>query len=143
MGMTLQNKQRKVRFDLAWLRRAADVALGKCVAQSGDGQFGLRKLHGVEVTVVSDAMIARVHFEFMAMPDPTDVITFDHGEIVVSAETAVRCAKEHGHSVEEELVLYVIHGLLHLNGFDDRAPAARRKMFRVQDRIWREVCAAM
>jgi probable rRNA maturation factor len=76
------------------------------------------------------------------VPGATDVITFEHGEIVVSADTAKRCAAEHGHGVTEELALYVIHGLLHLNGYDDIAPRDRAKMHRVQDRIWRRILAA-
>ena len=139
MEISVMNKQRKVRFDLAWLRRAADAALAECVLHTGDGNFSLQKLPLVDVAVVSDATIARVHVEFMAIPGATDVITFDHGEIVVSAETALACAKEHRHSVEHELALYIIHGLLHLNGFDDTTPAAKKKMFRVQDRVWRRV----
>lgn len=139
MEISVMNRQRKVRFDLAWLRRAANAALAECVLHSDDGRFALRQLPMVDVAVVSDAVIARVHQEFMGVPGATDVITFDHGEIVVSAETALACAKEHRHSVEQELALYVIHGLLHLNGFDDTTPAAKKKMFRVQDRVWRRV----
>ncbi len=139
MEISVMNKQRKVRFDLAWLRRAADAAFAECVLHSGDGKFSLQKLPLVDVAVVSDATIARVHVEFMAIPGATDVITFDHGEIVVSAETALACAKEHRHSVEHELALYIIHGLLHLNGFDDTNASAKKKMFRVQDRVWQRV----
>jgi probable rRNA maturation factor len=139
MEIAVANNQRRVRFDLAWLRRAAESALGPCAASPGDGRFALRALEFVEVAVVSDEAIARVHVRFMGVPGATDVITFDHGEIVVSAATAQRAAREHGHCVEHELALYVIHGLLHLNGHDDRASTARRRMFRVQERIWRRV----
>lgn len=139
MEISVMNKQRKVRFDLAWLRRAADAALAECILHSGDENFSLQKLPLVDVAVVSDTTIARVHVEFMAIPGATDVITFDHGEIVVSAETALACAKEHRHSVEHELALYIIHGLLHLNGFDDTSASAKKKMFRVQDRVWQRV----
>jgi probable rRNA maturation factor len=97
----------------------------------------LRALDEVEVAVVSDAVIARVHRDFMDIPGVTDVITFDHGEIVVSAQTAARCAVEHGHSVDAELALYIVHGLLHLNGYDDMTPEARKVMHAVQNRIWR------
>lgn len=139
MEISVMNKQRKVRFDLAWLRRAANVALAECVLHSGDGKFPLRQLPMIDVAVVSDATIARVHVEFMAIPGATDVITFEHGEIVVSAGTALACAKVRRHSLEHELALYVIHGLLHLNGFDDTTPAAKKKMFRVQERVWKLV----
>ena len=135
----LINRQRRVRFDVEWLRRFAAMALAECVRHSGDGLFELKRLPAVEVAVVSDAVIAGVHEEFMGVPGATDVITFAHGEIVLSADTAKRCAAEHGHHVAEELALYVVHGLLHLNGFDDREPRDRARMQRVQNRIWRSL----
>ena len=141
MQIDLVNRQRRVRFDVERLRRLAGLSLAECVRHSGDARFALKKLPLVEVAVVSDAVIARVHQEFMEVPGATDVITFEHGEIVVSADTAMRSATEHGHGVVEELALYVTHGLLHLNGCDDIAPRDRVKMHRVQDRIWRRVLA--
>ena len=139
MQITLTNRQRRVRLDLVPLRALASAALLECVRQSGDGLFALARMPLVEVAVISDPAIARVHRRFMDIPGATDVITFGHGEIVVSADTAARCAAERGHSPVEELALYIVHGLLHLNGFDDRDSAARRRMHRVQDRIWRKI----
>ncbi len=140
--IVLINRQRRVRLDVERLRRLAEASLAPCVRHSGDARFALKKLPLVEVAVVSDAVIARVHREFMDVPGATDVITFDHGEIVVSADTARRCAAEHGHGVIEELALYIVHGLLHLNGYDDLSPRDRARMHRVQDRIWRGIVAA-
>ncbi len=139
MEISISNRQRTVRFDLAWLRKCGAAALEACLPLSGDGRFALRELLEIEIAVVSDAVIARVHADFMGIAGATDVITFDHGEIVVSAQTAARCAVEHGHSVDEELALYVVHGLLHLNGFDDMTPVARKAMHSVQNRVWREL----
>lgn len=133
------NRQRRVRVSLAWLRRFAAEALGACLPESEDGKFALRELPEIDVAIVSDAVIARVHVDFMDIPGATDVITFDHGEIVISAETAAMYAKEHGHSVDEELALYIVHGLLHLNGFDDLEPKAHQRMHEVQNRIWAAV----
>lgn len=137
MEISIFNRQRTVRFDLAGLRKFGEAALEACLPLSGDGRFALRKLSEVEVAVVSDAVIARVHVDFMGIEGATDVITFDHGEIVVSAQTAARCAAEHGHSVDEELALYLVHGLLHLNGYDDMTPGTRKGMHAVQNRVWR------
>ena len=143
MQITLANRQRRVRFDVKRLRELAAASLAECVLHSGDGLFALKQIPEIEVAVVSDAVIARVHVEFMDVPGATDVITFDHGEIVVSADTARVQAAEHGHGVVGELALYIIHGLLHLNGYDDIAPRDRAKMHRVQDRIWRRVLAGV
>ena len=82
----------------------------------------------VVVALVDDKTIAEVHGRYMDDPTPTDVISFPHGEIVVSAETALREAEARGISPLHELVLYVVHGSLHLAGYDDRTPKALAKM---------------
>jgi probable rRNA maturation factor len=139
MDIVVNNRQRRVPVKLLWLRQVAKAALAECVHHSDDGLFALKQADVVEVAVVSDEVISRVHEDFMGIPGATDVITFDHGEIVVSAETAQIYAKEHSHSVDEELALYIVHGLLHLNGYDDTTPAAKKRMFCVQDRIWKKL----
>jgi probable rRNA maturation factor len=139
MEISVMNRQRRVRVNLPWLRKFAQAALPECMRESGDGLFALKQSPSVEVAIVTDAAIARVHEDFMDIPGATDVITFEHGEIVASAETAARYAEEHGHSVDEEIALYIVHGLLHLNGHDDLEPRAKKRMHAVQDRIWAAV----
>ncbi|MES2568484.1 MAG: rRNA maturation RNase YbeY [Verrucomicrobiota bacterium] len=136
--LTIQNRQRTVRFQLPWLRRIGVLALERCREHSADGKFALKALPEVEVAIVSDKVIARVHMEFMEIPGATDVITFEHGEIVISAETARENAALYAHSVEEELALYTVHGLLHLNGFEDSTSRDAKRMHSVQNRILRE-----
>jgi probable rRNA maturation factor len=63
------------------------------------------------------------------------VITFQHGEIFVSTETARRQARHFGTSREHELRLYIAHGLLHLRGFDDKTAAGAREMKCVQEKL--------
>jgi probable rRNA maturation factor len=133
--ITIFNRQRRVRFDLGWLRRCAAAAVAPCFAARSGTTVEIPA--EVEVSIVSDRVIARVHRDFMGLPDPTDVITFQHGEIVASADTAQARAAELGHSVEAELSLYIVHGLLHLNGFDDASPRDAARMRKVQHRIWR------
>jgi len=90
----------------------------------------------VEVALVSDARLAGIHARFLGDPAPTDVISFDlegaeggpAGEIYVSVDRAVRVARERGEEVASELRLYLVHGALHLCGFDDRTAAERRRM---------------
>ena len=140
MELSLHNRQRKVRFDLEWLREIAPAAAeAVCFSNPSEALIGYPALAElpveVEVTFVSDATIADVHRRFMNIPGPTDVITFDHGEIVISAETALENSKIHGKPLDEELALYLIHGLLHLRGFDDKEPQAAAAMSREQERI--------
>ena len=137
MKILVQNRQRALRVDLAWLRAFACAALPKCRELSDDRRFALKRLDEVSVAIVSDRTIARVHVEFMGIAGATDVITFEHGEIVMSAQTAALYAAEHGHRVEEELALYTVHGLLHLNGFEDATSRAAARMQRVQTRVWK------
>lgn len=61
------------------------------------------------------------------------------GEVVVSVETAKRRAPEFGNRWEEELLLYVSHGMLHLMGWRDATPREREKMHRREKEILRKV----
>ncbi len=134
----LYNRQRTVRFDLPWLRRFAPLALAECEGETAPGA-PLESLAEIEVTFVSDRGIAGVHSRFMNIPGATDVLTFEHGEIVISAPTAARYALEYAHPLEHELGLYIIHGLLHLAGHDDRAEPAAARMKERQEAILRRV----
>ncbi len=142
-AIAVVNRQRTHRLDLAWLRRFATLALEKCRELSDDGRFALKNLDEISVAIVSDRVIARVHEDFMRIPGATDVITFDYGEIVMSAQTARRYATEHGHPVEEELALYTVHGLLHLNGFEDATSRAAGRMQKVQTRVLKQCLAQL
>lgn len=135
MNISVHNRQRGVRVRLPWLRRFASLALLKCQDHSDDGRFALRRLPEVEVAIVSDRVIADVHRRFMDIPGATDVITFEHGEIVMSAQTAALYARDYSHSVDVELALYIIHGLLHLNGYEDATKSDAARMHRVQQRL--------
>ena len=134
-GIEVYNRQRRVRVPLEWLRQSAATALRFCRRQCRDGGFALHGIPEVEVSLVSDRTIARVHRDFLAVPGATDVITFAHGELVVSADTALANSWEHRTALGSELLLYMIHGMLHLNGFTDELPAEARRMRRVQERI--------
>ena len=106
-----------------------------CLERPGQRQPVLAVLPEVEAVLVSDRVIARIHRRFMNIPGATDVITFEHGELVVSATTASRQARELGEAIERELLRYIVHGLLHLNGHEDAAAADAAKMWRAQEEI--------
>lgn len=88
------------------------------------------------VALIDDAHIRRLNRQFLQEDESTDVLSFPmgrvgqriEGEIVVSAERAVAVAEQYGWKPEEELLLYIIHGALHLAGFDDTDPTQRRRM---------------
>lgn len=134
-GIQIFNRQRLVRFDLAWLRQFASAALHDLEEAGLRAGQPLAALEEVEASVVSDRTIAAVHWKFMKISGPADVITFAHGEIVIGAQTAARQAREYGHPLEHELGLYVIHGLLHLNGYDDNTAPERAAMEEAQSSL--------
>jgi len=98
----------------------------------------------ISILLVDDRRMAKLHTQWLGIPGPTDVITFDlsesgsagpraaraglQGDIVVSAETARRTGRQLGSTPRQELILYLLHGLLHLTGHDDILPADRRAM---------------
>ena len=92
----------------------------------------------VSVAVVDDPAIHRLNREFLQHDYPTDVLSFLleregdqlEGEVIVSSDTAVRSAAQYGWTPENELLLYVIHGTLHLVGYDDLQPELLAEMRR-------------
>ena len=139
MSITIINRQRAVRIDLVPLREFAAAALIECLKLQKRKLGSLADLPEITVVLVSDGRIAEIHRQFMNDPAPTDVITFDHGEIVISAQTARRQARQFGTSLVHELRLYLVHGLLHLSGFDDKMRQGAAEMKRVQERVVRRV----
>jgi probable rRNA maturation factor len=90
----------------------------------------------IGVAVVDDPTIANLHQRYLDDPSPTDVLSFVleaspkyiEGEIVVSADTALASAPDYHWPAADELLLYVIHGALHLVGYDDTTPKKRSIM---------------
>ena len=104
----------------------------------------------VRVRVVEDAVMAAAHEGFAGVPGTTDVLTFDLAEpglggaggsdildvdILVCVDEAARQGAARGHAVERELLLYIVHGVLHCLGHDDHDPAAAARMHAEEDRV--------
>ena len=140
MKVAIANRQRLVPLDRKALRAL-------CVS--------VLRAHGVEADLslcyVADAAIRALNQRYLGRDEPTDVLAFpledggsetrdSHqfpderllGEIVVSAEKALAEAKRRRIPVARELALYTAHGVLHLLGYDDHAPADRRRMRRAE-----------
>jgi probable rRNA maturation factor len=95
----------------------------------------------LSLVFLTDPALARLHADFLGDPAPTDVITFAGdpaaglaGEICVSADAAVGQVRSHRRDFSTELTLYIVHGWLHLAGYDDLQPAAKRIMRRAEAR---------
>ena len=130
--IVILNRQRKVALDRAGLEEFARLVLPLC---AGEGGAALTTCDEVDVVLVSDRRISELHRRFMQIEGPTDVITFQHGEIFISVETAQRQARLRHTSLANELQLYLVHGLLHLQGFDDHRQNDRERMVALQERI--------
>src|SRR6201987_215682 len=87
------------------------------------------------VVLVSDRKVSAIHQQFMGIAGATDVITFQHGEVLISVETAARQATEYESDLLPELRLYIAHGLLHLAGYDDHSEAGFREMAKLQNEL--------
>lgn len=128
------------------------IKLAICRVLSEEGAKKAR----ISVAIVGDAEMHHLNRQFLGHDYPTDVISFRlntpneiepdpdddsspdltdssqtlDGELIVSVETAMREASAHGWSPEAEMLLYVVHGLLHLCGYDDLTDEARPVMRR-------------
>ncbi|MFT5905376.1 MAG: putative rRNA maturation factor [Cryomorphaceae bacterium] len=122
--------------------RCGKLALPLAIEHPAHGGGVLADLDEVEISIVSDEVIAQVHQDFMDIPGATDVITFEHGEIVISAQTARAYAAHYENSFEKELMLYIIHGLLHLAGHEDADSEERELMEAIQVQILEQVWIA-
>lgn len=132
--ISVHNRQRKIALALGELGQFAERALRLCLRERSR-HSGLTNLVEIQVIFLSDRRMSALHRRFMGIAGPTDVITFQHGEIFISAETARRQARALQTSLAHELRLYLVHGLLHLHGFDDHAPASRRRMGAIQEKV--------
>lgn len=117
-----------------------DPALAAVLEQApGPSGSLLAGLDEIEISILSDPELGRQHELFLGDPSPTDVITFQHGELLLSADTAAREATQRKHSVERELLLYAVHGFLHLHGYDDHSEPDQQRMDALQDQIMRRI----
>jgi len=96
----------------------------------------------LEIVVVDDPTIQRMHAEYLNDPEPTDIITFNvgdnlaiEGEIYISKDTALEQAKFYRVAFEVEVLRLIAHGLLHLKGFDDQDELSQKLMHQQEDFI--------
>jgi probable rRNA maturation factor len=135
--ISVRNLQRKIPLDIHKLQWFATKAVRHCLPLRKGKRTELATLREIFVWLISDCRMSQLHRQFLGEQGPTDVLTFQHGEIFISVEMAKRNARVFTTSLMRELQLYIVHGLLHLNGFDDQTPADARKMQRAQKKILR------
>jgi probable rRNA maturation factor len=116
---------------------AADVDVERLEAAVRTALLGTMFEEGmISVAIVDDPTIHELNRQYLQHDYPTDVLSFTLesdpprlvGEIIASVDTAAELAVEAGWSAAEELVLYIVHGMLHLAGYEDKTPDAGAKM---------------
>lgn len=135
--VTIRNKQRRYQVNS---RRLRDLAVA--VAEVLD----LKEID-LGIFVVGELEMTRLNESFLQHAGCTDVITFDYndasspdlvaGEVFICLEEAARQATRFRVPLQQEALRYVMHGILHLCGYDDLTPAKRRKMKQVENRLVR------
>lgn len=132
----IRDEQELLQFD-ADLARAA---IRRALAQGGVTRAS------VSVAIVDDRAIHELNRKFLNHDEPTDVLSFVleksadglDGEIIASAETAIRQAPRFLLNPPEELVLYLVHGALHLSGYDDHTSLQCKEMRRMESIVLAE-----
>lgn len=146
--VTLVDKNLQVRVDKRWLRRLVKQSLA---------------LHGIDaevelsLVISDDVAVRELNRRYRGIDQPTDVLSFalhsddvcrtraafvmppgdvvDLGEVIISYPRAAKQAAERNCSVEDELALLVVHGVLHLLGYDHDKPAREREMRALEQKV--------
>ena len=143
LGLTIRNRQRTRAVQVRHLRQIVVYLLSE-----------LQEIEQVElgITLVAAPQMTHLNRSFLQHEGSTDVITFDHsepgtrnlelgtavhGEIFVCVDDAIVQSRQFRSTWQSEVVRYVVHGVLHLLGYDDRRAADRRKMKREENRLLR------
>ena len=140
-GLTISNRQHTRCVKIGPLRRLAKALLV---------EYPLKNGFDLSVCLVNASEIASLNESFLHHKGPTDVITFDYsetgaadggifGEIFICIDQTVSQARRFRTTWQSEMVRYIVHGLLHLCGYDDRSARSRREMKLAEDRLVRQL----
>lgn len=135
------NLQNKIKFDGFAYEKIAQKTLA----------IMKKPMAGLNLVFVDDETIRGLNFKYRKANKSTDVLSFNEsgsvkgaflGEVVISPERAKYQAKYFGNAFEKELALYVIHGILHLLGYDDELSKEKEALMnktqnRILEKIWR------
>jgi rRNA maturation RNase YbeY len=134
----IKNRQRAIALNTRFLRVITKTLLTEIL---------LIEDFDLAIYIVGTPEMARLNQRFLHHEGSTDVITFAytdspqllHGEVFICVDDAIAQARQFRTSWPDEIVRYAIHGILHLQGFDDLRPIARRKMKREENRLLRTI----
>lgn len=93
----------------------------------------------INLVIIGEARMRKLNKKYRGKNQVTDVLAFDYGELFICLPQAKKQAKRLGHSFEQELATLLIHGILHLAGYNDKTKEDYNKMAKKQEEIWQKV----
>jgi len=141
--LNIKNLQKKVPIPRAKVLKAAKAALRKLVVICHPEPFasleGRLREGSLSIVFVGTKRMRAINKKYLGHDYVTDVLTFDlgenTGEIIICPRIACANAKARQTSMENEIILYVVHGILHLAGFDDHKPKDIIQMRRMENEL--------
>jgi probable rRNA maturation factor len=140
--INIHNRNKKFKLNELFLKHLAfevlDIVKGRGIGE-------------LEIVFLSDKAIKPLNKKYMGQNRPTDVLSFNidagefrkkgfFGELFISTDTALANSKFYGARLENEIALYVIHGILHLFGYEDYTKKDRLEMSKKQDKVLETLC---
>jgi rRNA maturation RNase YbeY len=127
--VAVSNRQRRLKINASLLARIVERAL----------EFVHDDRAELGIVLVDDDSIAKLNAQYHNTQGPTDVLSFDYGEgqgeLIISMDHVIAQARRFRSTPSRELVLYVVHGILHLHGHNDLTPPQRRRMRIAEQRM--------
>jgi len=157
-NLHLSVESKKLRLPSSFIKKTTLAVLAQV-----ESEIALPDVRELSVVLVNDAKMRDINFEFRKKDKPTDVLSFPQyspreisgkarpkdvggtylGDLVISTETTIRQAKEYGVTVKEELLRLIVHGVLHLCGYDhEKVPAKEAQRMRRRERAIRAAVGA-
>ena len=138
MNVEVRNRQPRKRSGLR-----VDALLLKTLTKQVLELVGAVADYNLSIVLVNDAMMAKLNAQYHATEGPTDILSFNYGEgqgeLIISVEHVVANARRFRTTPARELAVYIIHGILHLHGYDDHAAQPRRRMRNAEHRLLRNL----
>ncbi|MCK4859245.1 MAG: rRNA maturation RNase YbeY [Candidatus Omnitrophica bacterium] len=93
----------------------------------------------VNLVIIGEARMRKLNKKYRKINRVTDVLAFDYGEIFICLPQARKQAKQLGNILKKELAILLIHGILHLAGYDDETKIGYNKMVKKQEEVWQKL----
>lgn len=143
-----------MKIDIQNLQSVAKIDKDKFIECAKSALEAMRESDAeLSLVLVNDMHIKNLNWKYRRKDSATDVLAFPMrdsrrlsgailGDVVISVETAKREAKKRKKDLQDELDLYFVHGILHLLGYDDEKPRARKKMKEKEKELMETLCSS-